>query len=277
MRTVTALTVPALAFAAACGGPEAPAPRPALAYAAGTEATYTFADTMRFAIEAGGMGDLEIDVAYRGTARIELAAGAGGLAATVDVLTFQGGFSNPMAGSVSADASDIDGPVRLRLSPRGETEIVELPSVTQAFEQVAGMEEIVRDLFVRLPGTPLDVGGTWTDTIRGREEDGETLTIRRSILTATVTADTTLAGRTLKVVETSYENTLNLSGTSGGTRISQRLSGTTTGTFLWDPDRALLVARREDGAMSGTLSLPEMGIDGLPVDATLARRVRLEP
>ncbi len=268
-----------LVLAVACGVPGTPSPQAGLAYAvSGPEpVTYSFTDSMGLVIQAGGMGDVTIHVAYSGMARVALQPGAGDFLATLEVLAFDGGFSNPMAGSVTATASDIGGPIQIRLSPRGETEVVEAPSVTDAFDQVAGIQELVRGLFVRLPGTPVEIGDTWTDTIRSREETGETLSISQSILTATAAGDTTLDGRTLRVVETSYENTLNLSGTSGGTRVSQRLSGTTTGTFFWDVARTRLVQRRETGSMTGTLSLPDMGIDGIPVEANLVRRVRLEP
>lgn len=264
-------------LAACAGGPASPAPERALAYDVPEAApTYSTADTMRFMIQAGDMGSVQIAVQYQGTAQLTFEPAAGDFNVTVSLVSFEGRFSNPMAGSLDSDASGLGGPIVVRVTSRGETELVEVPSVTDAFDQIAGPDELVRDFFVRLPGRPVEVGGTWTDTIRSRTEGAGTLTISQSILTATVDGDTTMAGRTLRLIRTVYDNTLNLSGTSGGTRVSQRLTGTTTGYFLWDMERRLLFERHEEGSLSGSLSLPDMGIDGLPVEATVKRVVRLQ-
>lgn len=271
------LLVLALAVTACGGGAGAPAPERSLAYGVpGVAPTYTTNDSMRFRIQAGGMGTMEIAVDYAATAQLAFEAAAGDYDVTVTLVAFDGRFSNPMAGSVTADASGVEGPIVVNVSPRGETEMVDVPTTSTAFEQIAGAENLVRDFFVRLPDRPVEAGDTWTDTIRTRTDNGQTLTISQSILTATVAGDTAVAGRTLLLIRTSYDNTMNLSGTSGGTEISQRLSGTTTGFFLWDPERGFLVERHEVGSLAGTLDLPGMGIGGMPVEATVKRNVRLQ-
>lgn len=266
------------AVLAACGGRAGtPSPERALAYVVpGVAPTYATADTMRFRIQAGGMGTMEVAVDYVATAQLTFEPAAGDYHVTVALLAFDGRFSNPMAGSVTADASGVEGPIVVKVSPRGETEVVEVPTTSTAFDQIAGAENLVRDFFVRLPDRPMEAGDTWTDTIRTRTENEQTLTISRSILTATIAGDTAVAGRTLLLIRTAYDNTMNLSGNSGGTEISQRLSGTTTGYFLWDAERGLLVERHEVGSLSGTLDLPGMGIGGMPVEATVKRNVRLQ-
>jgi hypothetical protein len=261
-----------------CAGPRTPAPAPAVAYAApATAPVYAATDTVQYVIQAGDMGGVETRSGYTATMRLAFEPDSGDYRVTATLVRFAGTFSSAMAGSVTADEKAVGGPFVVRVTPLGKADLVHAPSLSDAFEQVTGAEALVRNFFVRLPGRPVRAGDTWTDTIHNRDVGADMTTDSRSILTATVTGDTAVQGRTLLLVHTTYENTVHVSGASGGTEITQNLQGVTTGTFLWDVERHLLTERAERGRLDGTLDLPGMSVAALPVHASVYRHVRLLP
>lgn len=270
--------LPAVLLLVGCAGPRAPAPAPALAYAAPAAApVYAATDTVHYVIEAGDMGGVETRSGYTARMRLAFAPDSGDYRVTATLLRFAGTFSSAMAGSVSADEKGVGGPFVVRVTPMGQADLVDAPTLSDDFQQVTGAEALVRNFFVRVPGRPVHAGDIWTDTINNRDVGGDMTTDSRSILTATAAGDTAIQGRTLLLVRTRYENTVHVSGNSGGTEITQRLHGVTTGTFLWDVERHLLAERTERGQMEGTLDLPGMNLTGLPVRAAVSRHVRLLP
>lgn len=261
---------------AGCAGPHSPAPAPAVAYAApATAPVYAATDTVQYTIEFGDTGGVETRSGYDATMRLAFEPDSGNLRVTATLQHFAGTFSSAMAGSVTADEKAVGGPFVIRVTPLGKADLVQSPSLSDAFQQVTGAEALVRNFFVRVPGRPVRAGDAWTDTIHNRDAGPGITTDSRSILTATAAGDTTVGGRTLLLVRTRYENTVHVSGNSGGTEIAQHLQGVTTGLFLWDAQRHLLAERTEHGRMDGTLDLPDMNVTGLPVHATVYRHVQL--
>lgn len=268
--------LPSALLLVGCAGPHAPAPAAAVVYVAPEVApVYTSTDTVSYIIQAGDMGSVETRSGYGATMRLAFEPDSGGYRVTATLLHFAGTFSSAMAGSVTADEKAVGGPFVVQVTARGKADLVESPSLSDAFQQITGAEALVRNFFVRLPGRPVHAGDTWSDTIHNRDAGPDMSTDSRSILTATAAGDTMVQGRNLLLVRTHYENTVHVSGTSGGTEIAQHLQGVTTGTFLWDVQRHLLAERTERGRMDGTLDLPGMSVAGLPVHATVYRHARL--
>ncbi len=261
-----------------CAGPRAPAPVPAVAYATpSAPSVYAADDTVQYVIEAGDIGGMETRSGYAATMRLAFEPDSGDYRVTATLLHFAGTFSSAMAGSVTADEKAVGGPFIVRVTPAGKVDLVDSPSLTDPFQQITGAEALIRNFFVRVPGRPVQAGDVWTDTLDNRDTGPGMTTASRSILTATAAGDTTVQGRSLLLVRTRYVNTVHVSGTSGGTEVAQHLAGITTGTFLWDTRRHLLVERTEHGRMNGTLTLPGMSVAGLPVHATVYRHIRLLP
>jgi hypothetical protein len=267
--------LPSALLLAGCAGPRSPAPAPAVVYAATKSApVYAVSDTVHYVIQAGDRMGVDTRSGYTATMRLAFAPDSGDFRVTATLLRFAGTFSSAMARTVTADEKGVGGPFVLRVSPLGNVDMVDAPSLSEAFQQVTGAKALVRNFFVHLPGRPVHVGDTWTDTINNRDP-GDMTTDSRSILKATAAGDTVVQGRALLLVRTRYENTVHVSGTSGGTEIAQHLRGITTGTFLWDVARHLLTERTERGEMDGTLDLPGRGVTGLPVHATVYRHAQL--
>jgi hypothetical protein len=272
----TAVSVPALLIAA-CARPGVPSPE-GLAYGIPdpNPAVYEFADTARFAIETGAMGTMEVVAGREGVAELDFRRDDDAFHVTIRFPRLRGSFDNAMQGSVRADETDLHGPVGARVSYRGRVEVVDTPSLSRNLLDVgAGPEALARPLFAHLPGRPVEPGASWVDTVTTVGDDGATRSRAWSIITSTLAGDTVVAGRRLLLIHTDAATSLDVEGVSGGVEIAQHLTGRMRGHVLWDDRARLLVEREEAGELSGSLDLPGMGAGGLPVYATVVRRVSL--
>ncbi|MBW3552061.1 MAG: hypothetical protein KY466_01055 [Gemmatimonadetes bacterium] len=202
---------------------------------------------------------------------------AAGVESTIRFVEYAGRFENPNQGAVEVDESDITGSWKVRLDERGRLEVLDAPTLSRTAAGIAVQQNMVRPLFVLLPGRVVEPGDRWVDTVSTDERAAGTATRSRSIIRSTLTGDTVVDGRWLVVIRTEAATTVEIEGSSGGVEVIQRLSGTTLGTILWDPVAALLIARTEDGELEGTLELPGTGFGGLPVSGTVRRTVSLQP
>ncbi len=277
--TINAASGAVLLVLSGCAGAGDPAQPPALAYGEPdpNPATYTFSDTASFEIQAPGYGVMEVETAHTGTAELRFQEGAGGYDVQVRFPELDGSFRSAGQGEERITASDVGGPIGVDLSFRGVVAVVDTPAVTAAFEEVVGVEALVRPLFVRLPGYAVRAGARWVDTVVTREESGGTASTGTSVIVSTLLGDTLVNGRRLLRIGTHTETSLEVVGTSGGAEIEEQLSGTVEGRVLWDPEASLLFARTESGELSGTLVLPGTGAPAMPVSARVRRAVALRP
>jgi hypothetical protein len=279
-------TLLVLASLAACAPPPPPPPPapppepPALAYTPSTSvsALYLVADTARLTFAAGTVGGMAVTAAFQATAEVELGpAEDGELGATVRFPTFRGTFESPPFPPQQVDERGLAGQFRVRLDPRGRLEVAERPAFAPELQDVTGPDALVRPLFVQLPGRAVVAGDVWVDTILSAETGLDSETQARTILTTTLQGDTLVAGRELLVLRTRAENRIEVRGRSGGAAFRQLLTGETVGTVLWDPADQLVLERHEEGAISGSLDLPEAEVSGIPVAGRVRRTVRLTP
>jgi hypothetical protein len=130
-------------------------------------------------------------------------------------------------------------------------------------------------MFVRLPGRAVPSGTSWTDTVSINEETAGMSTAVRSIVISTLRGDTTVAGARLLVIDSNIDATQQVSGNNQGVEVRQNIAGTSNAVTLWDPARGVLVERREEGVLTGTMELPAMGMSGLPVNVRQSQVIRL--
>ncbi|MGH7468535.1 MAG: hypothetical protein ACRENP_11295 [Longimicrobiales bacterium] len=250
--------------------PTTPAARP-LSYTtpAPPTLTYEFADSSVSDIQAGPAGAIRVSTGMRGTAEMKFEPNGSNQKVTITFPQFSGSFSNSAGGGVvNATQTDIRGPLILMVTQRGAVTLDSRPEVTQAFRSVAGADNEFRRLFVRLPARLVRPGATWTDSIPG-EETNEGLTTRHnSVVRSTYVRDTVLAGRTLNVISSESDRTLQVTGTTQGVEIVQRLRGTSNTVTLWDPERRAIFSRTESSQLTGTFDLPAMSMTNLPITAT---------
>ena len=271
-RGLTAM-VPFLLAACASAPPAPPPPPPEpLAYGVGVpgSATYVVADTTHFDAQMA-----QTDIAVRASVALDFAADtAGALRVTGNVTDLDGRFTNSATGgTMSADESGVRGEFRMVVTREGEIRDFSRPDMTPVVQQVTRSGDLLRSLFLRVPGRAVPRGFAWTDTIAAEESSEGTTTRTRSVVTSTWTGDTIVGGRTLRVIESTSQNTIDLTGSVQGTSIRQHLEGATTARSLWDAARGLLVWRRSAGTLTGSMELPQVG--SLPVRVQLTNTVEL--
>ncbi|MEJ2502025.1 MAG: hypothetical protein P8177_01730, partial [Gemmatimonadota bacterium] len=181
---------------------------------------------------------MEVSTAHEGTAEVLFRPADEGFAVTVRVPRFRGSFINPIQDPVRVTEDDIGGALGLSVGDRGAVTVTDTPSMSRELLDIVGPESLARPLFVRLPGRAVQPGDRWVDTVTTREEGTGTTSEGRSIITSTLVGDTVVAGRRLLRIDTRADNELTIEGVSGGVRIAQTLSGSTTGTVLWSADAA---------------------------------------
>ena len=271
------LLAPAVAIlTAGCHGIGSPAPA-GLAYGVPdpNPATYVLSETTRFTVRAPGAEPTQATTRIDATAELDIRPDGGDYRVRVSFPTLRVEFENATQGTARSDESEIDGPVTVRLGPRGTVSVTDTPSVSDALGRVTSVEGLIRPLFVRLPGRAVDVGDRWTDTIEAVDEVAGTVSRARSVVVSTLTGDTVVDGARLLVIDTRASNRVELRGTAGGVEVEESLEGTTRGRTLWDPRRALVVDRAEEGDLEGTLSMPETGVSPIPVPVRVQRSVTL--
>jgi hypothetical protein len=280
MRSLISISAGVLLAACSATPPSAP-PAPAgvtLNYAATAPATvtYQFADSSGFNIRGGAIGEINVTARGTGTADATLAPKGTDVELRIKVTDLAGSFTNSaMGGTINATESDVTGEAVLTLSPRGVMTIVQLPTTTRNAQGVGMGAGFFRRFSVRLPATPVQRGATWTDTVTASDDNAGVKSTVNDVVTSTWARDTVVAGRTLNVLTHSTQRTMEISGSSEGVQIAQKLSGTATGYTLWDAQRSLIVERYENTDLSGTFDLPAMGVSGLPVTAKGFGRITL--
>lgn len=268
------------ALTAGCAGGAAPAPpgpaAPAFTYVVPEPATlvYERTDSSLLTMEIAGAGAMNVNVALRTVAQLAFAAAAGdGVQVRIDVTELDATMASDMAGT--RRISQTPGSALVSVAADGHVEVVEKPTLPTELAQLAGGESLYRNYFLQLPSRDLPMGQDWVDTLSVTEEASGMQTTSETIVRSVWARDTMVAGRTLRVVESTMDVTARAEGSAEGTRIEQSLAGNGTATTLWDPVRHVIVLRQERGEMSGSMALPDMGMSGMPVSMESRSRMEL--
>lgn len=257
--------------------PTAPATMLAYDMPSPASATYAYTDSSRIMIQAGAMGNIQVSSSVTATTDITYAQKAPNLEATIRVTDFDGSFANSATGGrATATESQIDGPAVVSVTPRGATTITTLPKLSPTVQSTGMNAGFFRSFFIQLPAGGVRPGAVWVDTVHTSDGEGGTVVSVDDVVTSTFVRDTVIGGRTLAVITISAQRAVNISGSSDGVTIAQKLTGPGTGRALWDVQRGLLVERSESWQLGGTFDLPQMGISGLPVTAHRSGKLALK-
>ena len=262
---------------AACGStppPPAPAPPPLpLVYAPLDSAvSYTIADTVVY--EAQG---IRTEIGSHAVVALSAIADSAGLfGATARITDFEGRFSNAAMGqAATADEGAVGGAFQVRYNASGEVTGITKPNMEPEFQQLFRGGDVLRALFPRLPASVVHRGAAWTDTVSSTETSEGLTTTNRNITVSTWTRDSVVAGRTLRVIESTGQNEIEVTGPSPAGEMRQVLEGGSTSVMLWDPVRRLLVSRSARADLTGSIQMPQM--PAIPVTARLRTSVQLQP
>jgi hypothetical protein len=249
-----------------------------LAYAAPAPVTvaYQFSDSSGFVIEGGAIGMIRVSVRTSGVIEATHTAKGPDVEVRLKMVDFDGSFANSATGTTThATETDVQGEAVLTVTPQGVLTINQLPTTTRQAQAVGVASGFFRRFTVRLPRGAAQRGAVWTDTVTATEETGGTRSSVTDVVTATWARDTVLNGRTLHVITHNTRRTLDVSGTSEGVEIAQKLTGRASGYTLWDAQRSVIAERLETTELSGSFDLPAMGLTGLPVRASGTGRITL--
>lgn len=269
---------------AACGPgqPEVPSPSTVeLGYAmpAANPLTYTSADTARINIELAPGQAMEQTMGQSSRVRLAFAPAmgtAGNLTVTASFLDFGGFIESSMMPRQEIGSEMIEGEFMLSLSPDGAVETVSGPELPEEVQGLMMGNDLFSDFFLRLPAATVQPGTSWTDTVTSSSDEGSgPTTSSETIIVSTFRGDTTVAGRTLWIIESNRATSVLVTGETQGMQMTNELSGRITERALWDPARRLLHSSTSDGSLTGTLSIPAAGMSDIPLDVTNRRTVRL--
>lgn len=281
MRSVRTCAAILAAGLAACGGQtESPTPSATpLAYSipAVNPVTYAASDTALINIEIQPGMPMEQTMGQSSRVQLTYAPTVGtdgNLTVTAEYLDFSAFAASAMGGRQEVDGEGLQGEFVLSVTPVGKTDQVSGPELPDAVEQLTmGGENLFADFFVRLPGTMVEPGATWTDTIISRSDEEGTVTENETIVVSTFVGDTMVAGRTYWVIDATKSSHVLVEGNMQGMDMRNELSGTINETSLWDPELRVLQSSTATGSMSGTLDIPSAGMTGIPLEATNTRRI----
>lgn len=228
-------------------------------------ATYRLVDTMT-TIMAMPQGEMDMTQVSSATVALAFAADSGGVRVSGTVSDYSAGMSSSMAGDMGMGGDGVSGDLEFVIGPWGDVEMISTPEVTGGALPGATPFQFNTDLFPRFPGRPPEPGDTWADTMTASEDMEEVAEVSgvgesTNIYTYTLVGDTVVAGLTLHKITVSGVGTSQVSATEpeAGEEVSQDMTSTLEGFYLWDADRGLVVLADLVRTVDGTMSMGGMG------------------
>lgn len=281
VRTFAALL--ATGLAACSGQPESPTPSATpLAYSqpARTPIEYVSSDTARINIEVQPGMAMEQTMGQSSQVRLAFAPptdpSGDELSVTATYVDFTAFAESSMTPRQDIDGSALQGDFVLSVTPEGEVEQVSGPELPEVIEGLTmGGDNLFADFFLRLPNRVVRPGESWTDTISAVTEEEGARSENTTIVVSTFRGDTTVAGRTLWIIDATKTASVLVEGNMQGMNMRNELTGTVTEHALWDPNLRALYSSNAVGTMTGMLDIPDAGMSAIPISVTNHRRVRL--
>jgi len=277
VKTTAFVTIGAAVAVGGCAGPGDPPLADPMAYGMpspeGATFYYELADTLAVAMEVP-VGTMEGTVAT--TARVGLAfqADPGGVRVTGTVDSFAGTMTSAMMEPESGGLGDVAGTLEVVVGGQGVEDLVSFPKVRGSMAQTSPFPLLAFLLFPRLPEGEIEGRETWVDTATVSGDTGEMTTLTRMVSTYTLAGNTVVDGRTLVRIEVAGETTVENDIGLGAMMVEQKLEGSSSGFFLWDPERGLVTYAEYEQELEGTATVPTMGSFGLSLAGPM--RIRLE-
>jgi hypothetical protein len=265
--TAASAAIVAAALALTAADASAQAGRADLRYAAPMPASVviTTVDSVTSTITGTPMGDMTTTGIMNSVSELRFEPGNEFIGVTALLREMSGSMSTPMGDMpISMDAGE---PTRFRMGARGPDpeELYAAAAGAGAGGPGASPEDAMgssRALsgLLALPGRELGLGETWTDTVRAAPTaEGMTFNVEVHIH-GTYARDTVVDGRTLNVLEIATDMIMTAEGTAQGMNVVQEVSSEGTETVLWDSARRMAVHRDATATMTGTTSMPQMGM-----------------
>lgn len=230
-------------------------------------------DTSLISVNTGIMGMIEMTVEDQGTIDLAFADDPAGVHVTASYSEFAGEMSNPMAGNITVDESDIGGQLVFTLDDRAHATVQEGFEVKMEVAQMVGSKTLAYDFFPRFPIGAMTPGQSWIDTV-AVEEAGEFTASTTTITTYSIAGDTVVDGRSLLRLNTSSAVELSTIGEQQGMAMSQELTGTSQGWILWDRAASMTFSSFSESQMEGVVSVDMAGVPDMALSVSSRQHTR---
>lgn len=174
----------------------------------------------------------------------------------VSVVDLDGRISQPLGAPLSVDESSVDGDFVFALDRRGRATITTLPNVDIEASQMVSGSALAQGLFPRLPGTAMDPGGSWVDTLSFDGEDAAGLRTEETITTYTVEGPAVFEGRSVLRIGLTGTTQLANQFEMGGMQLSQESEVEFDGHVIWDHQRGMVLEHVRRARGSGEVDVP---------------------
>ena len=230
-------------------------------------ATYHVSDTLTTTVVMP-VGEISLELTMAMTLGATFEADPAGVRFTGEVEAFSAGLSGPMGSQTFEE--DIAGAYVFVLDARGGVEVVSGPEFAEPAASAAPVVSLPHEMFPQLPGTAVQPGDSWVDTVTWSLDSPEARVITTNVHTYTLVGDTVIDGRTLLHIAIAGE--AETKGTVGapGMSAEQAISGANTGFALWDPERGAMHSMEITRDYSGTMNSP-MGEASMKVTGSSRR------
>lgn len=266
--TVPAMAVAVVAAATGCAGPESPFPPGTLAYGfpSPPNAAYEIADTVLVTVKTTGP-DVETAGGFAQTLDLRFERDPGGVRVRGIMEAIEGTLWDPGTPSEKRPGRwNPAGTHHFVINRYGVSEVRSFPALAGQAALLFSLAGHAHDLFPRLPGTVLDPGGTWADTVRWHVDHPDAEVTYRSAFSYTLVGDTLVDGRTLvRIAADGDLDTVTVTGTPGNATY-RILKGPVTGVVLWDPERTLVAYAEYARDLVGTLERPDRPVLGMTLE-----------
>lgn len=237
-------------------------------------ATYEREEELELSIDLGGQ-DLPIGISSNAVLDAGFQVEGEGTRVTVEHQTWEARATNPLAGTETADASQLEGATVFVLDARGRPTVISIPTSAGSADQFFDGTQLAHEFFPRLPGRTPSPGDAWTDTIAFTSIGSETESRVEQVVRYTAVGDSVVDGRAFFLIRADSDDRVGQEGITQGMSFRQDMTSTTRHTYLWDREAGLLHYSRLEGDLTGTMSVEAAGMQfGVRGRATTVMRRR---
>lgn len=225
-------------------------------------AVFTTTDSMSTTTSGLPTGDMSSSGIVRTTSSLAFSAAANTHRVTARLHDLSGSISTPM-GDMPLSTGAVE-PMVLTVTEKGpdadelyRAQIEGVAGSTPA--SLIGAQRAMSGLLT-LPGRVLQIGETWTDTVRlSPTVEGLSFEME-AVLHGTYEKDTTVAGRRLNVLRISTEMNMTSGGLVQGMSMTQDMTSLGEEKVLWDSALRIPVQRDGTAEVSMTTHMPDAGM-----------------
>jgi hypothetical protein len=221
---------------------------------------YVSADTTQTTMQGMPMGEMTSGMIMSLTYAVGMHSAGDSVRVRVETESATGTVE-AMGQSQRIDEQLVSSPSEFNIGASGLSEtVLEMGEIDMQAAMSTGLGQAAAStVLLLLPGRPVRVGETWTDTLKQAGSMSGLTVDGANIIRGTYAGDTTVAGSSYHVLRYVTETTMTASGSMQGMDMVQRMSGERVETVLWDPARRIVARREHNTNMTMNMDVPMAG------------------